>query len=74
MNYYLVVYDHESGKVRVEDFGDASDAALARRFELERRLRDETRKEVVVLSAESRDALKRTHARYFKNVRELAAI
>lgn len=73
MNYYLLVYDQRSGALDVEDFADAADAALERRFELERQLRGKPEKEVVVLSAESRDALERTHARYFKNLRELAA-
>jgi len=42
-----------------------------RRFALEREHRLEPHIEVVLLGARSEDVLKRTHARYFKTVREL---
>ena len=50
----------------------APKTALAARFEAERELRDEPDVEIVVLSADSWDALRRTHARYFERVQELA--
>ncbi len=46
---------------------------MARRFEEETRHKDDPDVEVVLLTATSRDALTRTHARYFKTVPELAA-
>jgi hypothetical protein len=74
MSYYLVIYDHRStGAVEVEEFADEErDLALQRRFARERQQRDHPEIEVVVLGAKSREALERTHARYFKTVQELA--
>jgi hypothetical protein len=73
MSYYLVVYDRSTGAVEVEEFGDQErDLALHRRFAHEREQRNRPEMEVVVLGAESREALERTHARYFKTVQELA--
>ena len=73
MNYFLLIYNQRSGDLEVEEFAQAADAALDRRFELERENRDRPEVEVVVLSAQSLEALERTHARYFKNVRQLAS-
>jgi hypothetical protein len=73
MSYYLVVYDRSTGAVEIEEFTDQQrDLALHRRFEYEREQRNRPQMEVVVLGAESPEALKRTHARYFKTVQELA--
>ena len=51
---------------------DAPGIALSARFEAEREFRDQPDVEVVVLGADSWDALKHTHARYFSSVQELA--
>jgi RAB protein geranylgeranyltransferase component A len=73
MSYYLVVYDRSTGAVEVEEFTDQQrDLALHRRFEHERKQRNRSEVEIVVLGAESREALEGTHARYFKTVQELA--
>jgi hypothetical protein len=73
MSYYLVVYDRSTGAVEVEEFADAErDLALHRRFEREREQPNRPEIEVVVLGAESREALEQTHARYFKTFQELA--
>jgi hypothetical protein len=73
MSYFLVVYNRSTGAVEVEEFSDQQrDLALHRRFEYEREQRNRPEIEVVVLGAESRKALERTHARYFKTVQELA--
>jgi hypothetical protein len=73
MSYYLVVYDRSTGTVEIEEFTDQQgDLALHRRFECERAQRNQPQIEIVVLGAESPEALKRTHARYFKTVQELA--
>lgn len=75
MKYFLLVYDQRSGLIQpIREFpGSAVEQALERRFELERDYRDQPDIEVVVLSARSTEDLGRTHARYFKSVRELAA-
>jgi hypothetical protein len=73
VNHYLVVFDRASGEVlRRHAYSDPR-AALAARFAEERQHHGEPSIEVVVLGAESWDALLRTHGRYFKNFRELAA-
>lgn len=72
MPQFLVVYNQLTGEVEVSEFGDdAREAAMERRFALEREHRLEPHIEVVLLGARSEDVLKRTHARYFKTVREL---
>jgi hypothetical protein len=73
MSYYLLVYDRSTGAVEVEEFANEErDLALHRRFAHEREQRNRPDIEVVVLGAESREALERTHARYFKTFQELA--
>jgi hypothetical protein len=72
MKHFLVVYDRSRGSVvRMQDY-NLADQALSARFEAEREYRDQPDIEVVVLGAESRQALTNTHSRYFKDVRELA--
>lgn len=73
MQHFLLVYDRRAGEIVHEElFGDVKDA-LAERFRMERLHRTNPDIEVVVLSAESRDALERTHARYFRTLSELAS-
>lgn len=73
MKYYVLIYDQEKGKILdIEAYGrDGGDAALARRFELDRAWAASPKVEVVLLSAESEEALQRTHGRYFKSVGQL---
>ena len=74
MRQFLLVYRRSSGLVSIEDLGalDPS-AAMRKRFEVERREIGDSDVEVVLLSAPSREALKRTHSRYFKTGEELTA-
>lgn len=73
MPQFLVVYNQLTGEVELSEYADdAREEALERRFALERDHRLEPHIEVVLLGARSEDVLKRTHARYFKTVRELA--
>ncbi len=72
MPQFLIVYNQLTGNVELTEYADdARHAALERRFALEREHRLEPHIEVVLLGARSEDVLKRTHARYFKTVREL---
>ena len=75
MKYFVLVYKQMSGALQVfEEFPEgAGHEALDRRFELELEYRNNPDAEVVVLGADSRSDLEKTHARYFKNLRELAA-
>jgi hypothetical protein len=73
MRYFLVVYNRITGAVDVKDFAASQrEQALAERFARELKERHQPEIEVVVLGAESRAALERTHARYFHSVKELA--
>jgi hypothetical protein len=75
MRFYVLLYDQAAGRILdIENYGpEGAQAALARRFELDREYAGQPNVEVVLLSAESEEALQRTHGRYFKSVRELAA-
>ena len=72
MPQFLIVYNRLTGAVVMNEYADDARAeALERRFALEREHRLEPHIEVVLLGARSEDVLRRTHARYFKTVREL---
>ncbi|MCC6385908.1 MAG: hypothetical protein IT302_00845 [Dehalococcoidia bacterium] len=65
MSYFVLVYSRNRGELlrAIEVFDDSHRMdALQRRFELEREYPGE---EVVVLGAESEEAIRETHGRYF---------
>jgi len=71
--HFLVVFDRRRGAVlREEPYDDYRDA-LAERFRTEKAHRDNPDIEVVVLSAASSADLRRTHARYFLTLSQLAS-
>lgn len=71
MKYFLIIYRRQTGKMELlQEFEDQG-VALEERFRLERELRGDTGIEIVVLGAESLEALKESHGRYFKTTREL---
>jgi hypothetical protein len=71
---YLVRYRRSTGDLlHFEDLGPDRAAAMDRRLDEERAHKDDPDVEVVLLTASSREALIRTHARYFKSMPELAA-
>jgi hypothetical protein len=71
---FLIQYDRQKGRlVSIRDFAD-SEMTLAQnaRIELEVSLnRANTDHEVVLLQAQSREALSQTHNRYFADLRQL---
>ncbi len=74
MNYFLIVYERSTGVLQeLQEFGADEQAALSERFRREFSTRNRAGIEIVVLGAESRQDLQRTHSRYFKTPRELAA-
>ena len=75
MRHFLLVYDQAAGRVlQIKEFADDDrSAALDERFALEREHADDPNLEVIVLSAADLAALEATHARYFKDVQELAS-
>lgn len=71
MNHYLIVFDRsKSAMLRCEAFKTRNEAVQAR-FEVERDLGHNADVEVVVLGANSPEALKRTHSRYFRKLSQL---
>lgn len=74
MYYTLVVYDRAKAGLLAERAFDSKAEALAARFEAEADYRQDGENiEVVVLAAESREDLMRTHSRYFFSLHELAS-
>ncbi|HEU0129871.1 MAG TPA: hypothetical protein VFQ85_02630 [Mycobacteriales bacterium] len=73
MVHYLLVYDRPRGRLLREEAFEDEREALTERFRVERLHRADPDIEVVVLSAPTKEALRRTHARYFMSVGEMAA-
>ncbi len=72
MHHFVLVYKRSTGTLEeLRDFGADQSAALEARFEREKREAGDPDVEVVLLGAPSLDALKRTHARYFRTFEEL---
>jgi hypothetical protein len=72
---FLIEYDRSLGRiVTFKTFADSERrVAEDARLELEIRLnRNNVDHEVVLLEADSEEALRRTHRRYFENLTELA--
>ncbi len=72
MQHYLLIYNRRAGKIIRHRRFQAPGTALAARFEAEGEFREEPDVEIVVLGADSWEALRQTHARYFERVQELA--
>jgi hypothetical protein len=66
VKHFLLVYDRKRGLLDEQVFDDANDA-LTQRFALEREYAGQDDVEVVVLSATSRQHIKATHGRYFRD-------
>ncbi len=67
--YHVLTFHRSTRALTIDQFTD-SDAALARRFQLERERGGESDLEIVLLGG-SLDELRRTHGRYFRNPAEL---
>ncbi len=73
MGRYLVVFDRSSSSVlEMREFDDAR-SALDARLEAEARYSNSPSVEIVVLSAKSKSALRKTHLRYFERYGAIAA-
>lgn len=71
MNHYLIVFDRPRSAILRQETFSTRQAALQARFEAERELDPNGEVEVVVLGANSPEALKRTHSRYFRGLTQL---
>jgi len=71
MKHYLVIFDKALGDMsEFQEYDDGAEA-LSARFAAERRHAGDPNVEIVVLGADSKAVLRRTHARYFKTFGEL---
>lgn len=73
MKYFLLVYERSSGRLlELRTYAeDERERAQQERFALELKERERPDIEVIVLGAESLEALRKTHGRYFKTMKEL---
>jgi hypothetical protein len=70
--HFLLVYSRSSGElIRQRTFDDDA-AALRARFAAEDEFKERPDIEIVAFSAASEEDLRRTHARYFLRLEELA--
>jgi len=74
MKLFLIVYDRQIGRIlSLREYGpDERAKALQDRSTRELAEKDHKEIEVVVLGADSLDALKKTHRRYFETVEQIA--
>lgn len=73
MNHYLIVFDRSESRVLSIEECPSSSAAMQARFKAEALHRGNHEIEIVVLGAKSKDALRATHARYFEQMKDMAA-
>jgi hypothetical protein len=66
IKHFLIVFDHAAGQlVKVEEFGDDSDRAVAAYAAKEKELEGRGLIEIVLIGSDSLDTVKLTHANYF---------
>jgi len=65
IKHFLVVYDPASGETDVRSFGTNYDAAQAAYAEAEQASGLATKLDIVLLSADSLETIKKTHSSYF---------
>jgi hypothetical protein len=67
IKHFLVSYDLATGKTKVEPFGTDYDAAQAAYAEAEQANGFDADFDIVLLSADSLETIKKTHSSYFSN-------
>lgn len=67
MKDFVLIYKRISGALRLSEFDDPAEAVRVR-LEREKEHRDAPNTEVVLVTAESLDDVKKTHSRYFMGV------
>lgn len=72
MAHFLLVYDREAGQLVRQQQYETSAEAMTARFLAESEFADRREIEIVALVAESEEALRITHGRYFLGLTELA--
>lgn len=65
IKHFLVIYDPATGEAEVQPFGTDYEAAQEAYAEAEQANGIETKLDIVLLSADSLETIKRTHSSYF---------
>jgi hypothetical protein len=75
LKYFLLIYERPTGRILEQRTYAEDEQVQAQKERLARELQERERPdiEVVLLGAESLEALKKTHGRYFKTMKELLA-
>jgi hypothetical protein len=68
IKHFLVLYDIKAGSAEVRRFGTDYDAAQQAYEKVEQEMRDRSDFDVVLLSADSLETIKRTHSSYFETL------
>lgn len=71
MKSFLLVYNRRTGALDYKEYSGPTARKRAFAGRLSRELSKDVDVEIVVLSADSLDELKRTHGRYFSSARDL---
>lgn len=66
IQHFLVIYEIPTGEARVQAFGTDYEAAVQAYGEAEETARDRDDLDIVLLSADSIETVKRTHSSYFR--------
>jgi ABC-type uncharacterized transport system YnjBCD substrate-binding protein len=66
IKHFLIKYDIKVAHADVQEFGEDYDAAMRAYEELEQDTRESLDVDVVLLSADSLETIKRTHSSYFE--------
>jgi hypothetical protein len=66
IKHFLIKYDVKAGHADVQRFGEDYEAAMNAYEELEQEARESSDVDVVLLSADSLETIKRTHSSYFE--------
>jgi hypothetical protein len=66
IQHFLLIFDHDQGQLlKMVEFGEDSDAAVAAYAKSEQEHQDRPRVEIVLIGSDSIDTVKLTHANYF---------
>ncbi len=74
IKHFLIVYDIPSANADVRPYGIDYDAALEAYEQAEQDAHDRSNVEVVLLSADSLETIKRTHSSYFNKPESFEAL
>ncbi len=66
IKHFLIMYDVKAGHANVQEFGEDYNAAMNAYEDLEQERRESADYDVVLLSADSLETIKRTHSSYFE--------